>query len=79
MTTIGRRMPLAMLLGDIGTRHIPDAIRRSATAILRGTTRKRRVHELSDWILNDIGLERQDAMSADARRTMHRLNGLAPW
>ena len=78
MTTIARAMPLAMHLGEIGARTFSTSRRMVAGAALR-PRRARGVHELSDWILNDIGLERVDRMSPEARRTMNRLSHLALW
>jgi uncharacterized protein YjiS (DUF1127 family) len=75
-TTMRRAMPLALLLGDIGARYFPA---KAAAAIRREPTRSRQLHELSDWILRDIGLEREDRMSPEARRASRRLNSIAFW
>jgi uncharacterized protein YjiS (DUF1127 family) len=69
-------MPLALLLGDIGERYLPS---KAVAAMRREPTRSRQLHELSDWILRDIGLEREDRMSPEARRSMQRLNAIAFW
>lgn len=79
MTTIGRAMPAAQMLGDIGARTFDRALRMARQAMFSSPQRRRSVHELSDWILDDIGLPRNNRMSAEARRTMHRLSRIGLW
>jgi uncharacterized protein YjiS (DUF1127 family) len=66
-------------LGDIGESYIRAATRIFGKALHQYPRRGRPVHELSDWVLRDIGLEREDRMSPETRRTMTRLNGLTFW
>ncbi len=47
-----------------------------------GLTNRRRFHglnHLSDAMLRDIGLEREDRMAPEARRASDRLLGIALW
>ncbi len=78
MTTIERAMPLAVRMGGMGARTFSAARRIAAEAAFQ-PRRERGIHDLSDWILNDIGLERVDTMSPEARRMANRLSHHSLW
>lgn len=79
MTTTIRAMPLASRLGAIGSHITPNVRRIAALALSRNPRSARPVDDLSDWILADIGLQRERRMSPEARRARDRLNSNALW
>ena len=79
MTTMHRTMPLAALIGAIGNSLRSPRKREADIAFLRAPGRNRSLHNLSDWVLKDIGLEREDVMSLDARRSLDRMRAGTLW
>jgi uncharacterized protein YjiS (DUF1127 family) len=77
MTTISRPMPLAARLGAIGGSIFSEGMQKAEAAFR--TRRGRPLHDVSDWILKDIGLMRLDIMSPEARRAMNRLHVNTLW
>ena len=79
MTTMQRTMsPAARLTGFIA-RLFSNEKRRASLILLRRPGRNRDLHDLSDWTLRDIGLEREDVMSPEARRTLNRFKANMLW
>jgi uncharacterized protein YjiS (DUF1127 family) len=78
MSTMKRQMPMAARMGAIAN-FFSEMMPKAGAALRRNPHHDKSLHDLSDWILYDIGLEREDVMSPEARRIMNRLNVRTYW
>lgn len=78
MTTMTHALPDGFRPGAVGSEILPN-VRRMFTPRLRRYGSSRTIQGLSDHLLADIGLQRQDVMSPEARREMDRFNLRTLW